>query len=749
MPQISINALLKWNDDQSRIERVLWIDPLSQNVWCIDLKNSSSSWPISYQRHILETFIQNGDVAIAPDADPFIELKSCDITRFSLDAQAQMEKFWPVFSRYIGDKRLFNDQTRIVIQREISEELGIRLKLVRKYLRRFMASGFSRRGLAQYTHNRGGRGQKRIMTKDGKRLGNRRKGDTSDVKSGIPITLDIEEKFETSLNMFKRYTSKTKHKNGIAEVRPTKIDEYNYMLSLHFSEYLEQRVQFDSPSKKLQPINYDNIPTERQYYNWRRKYLQNKSHQKVIDQNRFGSRHVGSNMSSHFGSINDIALMVGMYDVIDATPFDIYLRSSPNRNLIIGRPTLYVVMDAFSGYIKNVYLTLEGESYATISMVLADTYISKIQKCALHGIEIQEEDWPTFIGRFLLTDHGVGYVCKESNNITDLSISPATTPAFRPDNKGIIESNLKTFKTELAQKLPGAILHDNPADTKYKDELRKSRYNLDEVMGLLIQFVLYYNQNHPRVDFPISSEMFADDTQPYPADLIKWSIRKNGALRTETPETVFGALLPKYEALITSQGIIYEVDGATLRYEPDDAGLHSLFYVQKKSWIVKIARHPWVVNTIFICADPSRGLNQTISCHLIDSADMDLYRNLSFPEIGTISEKLAQNRKEQMAREHSRRLNNLTRITKKNIEVENAYQAVRHLSDPSTETNITENRNAEIARRRQTSLPLSMPSHSVDTEVPAPKARGIINPELQAKNARQIRELWNKKGDEK
>ena len=65
---------------------------------------------------------------------------------------------------------------------------------------------------------------------------------------------------------------------------------------------------------------------------------------------------------------------------IDATIADIYLLSA-DRQKIIGRPTLYVVVDVYSRLIAGFYVGLENPSYVTAMLALVNAMIDKSSLC--------------------------------------------------------------------------------------------------------------------------------------------------------------------------------------------------------------------------------------------------------------------------------------------------------------------------------------------------------------------------------
>ena len=72
---------------------------------------------------------------------------------------------------------------------------------------------------------------------------------------------------------------------------------------------------------------------------------------------------------------------------IDATSADIYLVSRFNRHRIVGRPTIYVVVDVFSGMIVGLYVGFEYPSWLGAMMALVNAATDKVDWCRQYGVE--------------------------------------------------------------------------------------------------------------------------------------------------------------------------------------------------------------------------------------------------------------------------------------------------------------------------------------------------------------------------
>ena len=97
---------------------------------------------------------------------------------------------------------------------------------------------------------------------------------------------------------------------------------------------------------------------------------------------------------------------------IDSTIADIYLVSSRDPSQIIGRPTVYIVIDVFSRMITGLYVGMENSSFNTAIQCLSVAIQDKVTFCQSYGLQIQPEDWPIYgLPGAILADRGelIGY----------------------------------------------------------------------------------------------------------------------------------------------------------------------------------------------------------------------------------------------------------------------------------------------------------------------------------------------------
>tara|TARA_R110001583_G_scaffold119228_1_gene270593 strand:- start:5454 stop:5981 length:528 start_codon:yes stop_codon:yes gene_type:complete len=139
------------------------------------------------------------------------------------------------------------------------------------------------------------------------------------------------------------------------------------------------------------PEHLLDVPTERQF-----RYFYNKEYSPLeITRKRKGEINYQKDFRPVLSSSTTEVSGPGSQDHIDATIADVYLVSADDRNKVIGRPTMYFVVDVFSRAIVGMYVGLENASWVSAMEALSNTVLDKVEYCKQFDIEITKEMWPT------------------------------------------------------------------------------------------------------------------------------------------------------------------------------------------------------------------------------------------------------------------------------------------------------------------------------------------------------------------
>ncbi|MEA5498335.1 MAG: Mu transposase C-terminal domain-containing protein [Limnoraphis robusta] len=243
---------------------------------------------------------------------------------------------------------------------------------------------------------------------------------------------------------------------------------------------------------------------------------------------------------------------------IDATVADVYLVSKYQRDWIIGRPVIYVIIDVFSRMIVGVYIGLEGPSWLGAMMALANSVTDKVAFCQEFGITITEEQWPCHhIPECILGDRGELAGMTVETMIPNLQIRIENAAPYRADWKGLVERHFRVIHDRVKPFLPGFIDKDF-RQRGARDYRLDSRLDLDQFTEVILEIILYHN-SHELKTYNRDKDMIADDVAPIPIELWKWGIiNRSGRLRTINEDLIKLNLMPTGKAIITERGIRFK-----------------------------------------------------------------------------------------------------------------------------------------------------------------------------------------------
>ena len=277
---------------------------------------------------------------------------------------------------------------------------------------------------------------------------------------------------------------------------------------------------------------------------------------------------------------------------IDATIADIYLVHRVNRNWIIGRPVLYIVVDAYSRMIVGVHVGLEGPSWEGARHALYNAFTSKVDYCKRYGITIEESQWPCHhIPAEVSADRAelLSHAGEEFSNTLDVILKIA--PPYRPDWKSIVESRFKLINQGLSLKfMPGGV-DARRMERGDRDYQLDAQYDLDQFTAIIINEILYHNATL-HLPHLATNDMVRDEIDLYPLDIWKWGMENNLLrLKTRTDTEIKIGLLPSALATIRRAGIYFK----GVYYTCDLA--------QREEWFAKA--HNFGVQRLKVWYDPN------------------------------------------------------------------------------------------------------------------------------------------------
>lgn len=290
--------------------------------------------------------------------------------------------------------------------------------------------------------------------------------------------------------------------------------------------------------------------SERQF----RYALQEKIGQLELLKAATGEKRIQLSHRPAIGSARDRIPYPGHTYIVDATVGDIYLVSAFDRRRLIGRPVIYLVVDAFSSLIVGLHVALEGPNLAQARVALYRAISDKTPWLTWLGLSNLTHLLPQgCIPTFWLADrgelHSKGSYAVQTELRTNLSIAAA----YRAEWKALVERVFGILNCTIHW-MPGAVA------ARIRERGTRD-YRLDAVMTLkeftrwLVRRVAILNLTRDMSEH-LSAPFITHDVIPNPIGFWNYGIiNKHGsAVFLEHQSATFKTLLQK-EAILTRHGV--------------------------------------------------------------------------------------------------------------------------------------------------------------------------------------------------
>lgn len=253
---------------------------------------------------------------------------------------------------------------------------------------------------------------------------------------------------------------------------------------------------------------------------------------------------------------------------IDSTVADIYLVHHHRRDLVIGRPIVYVVVDVWSGAVVGFYVCLSGPDWESTKIALFCSAFDPEKMAKIRGLKYK----PTFrhkpkLCKILLSDRGEALSLLARKTSFQIQMEQGIAAMRRGDWKGNVEVQFRIAKDGLLKFVPGAF------DARRKEmEFNQSDPNAammsvrEFTEYLYSSFHAFNNKSVTKDRIPEGMEM--EDILPTRAAIWDWGhdMHLNGGIH-RTDDQLIEELLPKYTATTHKNGI--SLPTAPVRYYGD------------------------------------------------------------------------------------------------------------------------------------------------------------------------------------
>lgn len=581
--------LFQINDKQT--VRVIYFNRVSSIIYAIDMEKNR--WPFQLSKDWLINALDSGEIQ-SINGDPYI---ASFMEENLTDAQInRRDRAWEIVNFIVHqierEELIYISKYREQVIKETIDVYSINYSTVKNYLIRYWRGGKIRQALLPAFRFCGSKGKEKASSRK-----KRGRPNSHNPKSGINVDETIKKYFRIGLNRY--YYNERQN-----SLKTT----YELIIKDFFTE-----IKVDDFGNEV-PIIKDitGIPTYPQFLYWFKKL--NDPKKEVMK--RKGTRNYFQNYRTIIGdSTQDAGLGPGTLWQVDATQFDIYLVSSVNRNLIVGRPTLICVIDSYSRMIVGINVNFEPfNSYTGVMMALVNSMTSKEEFCLQYGITLDKGEWDVAcIPQRIFADRGELNGRQIEEAIANLGISVQNAPAYRADYKGIIEQAFAQLNLKVKPFADGVVKNDR---TRGDEEYRlNANLTIEEFTKIIIKCVLFHNNHHVLSSYVLDEMMLEGEVEKIPSKIWNYGLsNKKGKLRVLPEATIKQHLLPTDFATVTPRGIKYK----KMLYASDHTLKNNWFQTARinGSWKVKVWFDPRDLSHLFIVNEDGEFHKVTLLEHL-------------------------------------------------------------------------------------------------------------------------------------
>lgn len=586
------NALFKYGS--GKVIRILYINELTSILYVIDMDSNRWSYPM-LKEDFLNAYQSKQIIELSEDiysrVIPDEELSEIEIQK--------REYAWEIVtffkSKLSADEDMFISMYRQKAMKETMAVFNISYNGLKNILIKYFKGCQTKYSLLPNYFRCGARGKERKVG-DKKRGRPRKNGQNL----GINIDENIKKVFSVGLN---RYF----------------YNERNNSLKMTYELILKDfftKEVVEENGLKI-PLLSNSIPTYHQFLYW---YKQLNDGKKEIIKRR-GTRVYQQNYRAIIGTSTEDVWQ------IDSTQMDIYLVSSAKgkRDLIVGRPTLHLVICAYTRCIMGMSISYESlNSYSGEMIALANSMTSKKEFCEKYGITIEDSEWPYAVPTKILADRGALNGKQIESAITNLGITIQQTPPYHADYKGIIEQAFNQINLKFKPFVDGVVVNGSRAKERGQQDYRlKATLTIEEFTKVIIKYILFYNNHHVLTDYVLDESMSEVGVKKIPNEIWKhYRNHSKGQLRILPEEVIRTYLLQTDTALITPKGLSYR----KLLFAGEYALRNSLFQNARirGNYRVKICYNPMDLSEVYMFDENGSLHRFTLLEHLTSYSNMGI-----------------------------------------------------------------------------------------------------------------------------
>lgn len=294
-----------------------------------------------------------------------------------------------------------------------------------------------------------------------------------------------------------------------------------------------------------------------------------------------------NNHAPSTGSVLDDCQGAGDVFEIDSTVIDVYACARANRAILVGKATLYLVIDRATRLFVGFYLSLEPPSWSEATQAILSIACDWEALCKRLNIKYRAKDWPArgaMPNRFF-ADRG-DMIVFASNALCDgVSVQVTNAKSQYSRGKALVESGFLSLSVCLRENVPGYEPPTNPFKRRGKKYHKDGSVTLDELAAIVVRAMLKHNRSELR-GYQATPEEIANALPLNPIALFERQVAKRMGTMARMPiELLRRKLMPTGPAKVSNDGVhfnglIYKPEGKELDEWFTRASLRGEFEVQ-------------------------------------------------------------------------------------------------------------------------------------------------------------------------
>ena len=383
---------------------------------------------------------------------------------------------------------------------------------------------------------------------------------------------------------------------------------------------------------------------------------------------------------------------IGHYYECDATIADVSVVATHDMSSIIGKPTIYLIIDRKSRLIVGWYVGLENPSWICAMQAMVSIAQDKRAICERLDVKYDAEDWPAhqMYPRSLLADRGELLSSPSDQIVVELGVKIGNLPRKRPEWKPVVECGFKQTRAILQASAPGFEPPENSRLRQAKDYSKGSCLTLQQFEKIILLAIIKHNRD-PLPKYALSLSEIGNKILPIPLALWNFDLESDNGRQVEySEEHVRMALLERQSASVTLNGISF---GKCFYASAETSSREWFARARTGAFKVTVAFDRRLVDTIYVY-DPKHP-EEVYQCTLTSRSEK--FKGLSFVEVAKILDgvKGTSETIEQIRRQNKADFN---------VEAKAVYETAKNELKEARLTTGRKNRRADTAEARAEAL---------------------------------------------